>query len=217
MKYIQEKKMYFFAKKTMLLLAAAALTLFVVSCSSQPKVSRVDQQADLSGYWNDNDVRQVCDSIISNCLLSNNVDRFVSQYAQNHNGEQPAAIVLPFRNASSEHIDMQIVSNNLRASIIGSGKLDFVESGSARDAIRAERADQNNNNASEETAAAMGNETGAQLAFTGEVRSIIDTAGNVSTRTYYVKATLTNIETNRILWEGEETVRKNIKRSAFKP
>jgi PBP1b-binding outer membrane lipoprotein LpoB len=216
MKYIQEKKMYFFAKKTMPL-AAAALVLLVVSCSSQPKVSRVDQQADLSGYWNDNDVRQVCDSLISNCLLSNNVDRFVSQYAQNHNGEPPAAIVLPFKNASSEHIDMQIVSNNLRASIIGSGKLDFVESGSARDAIRAERADQNNNNASEETAAAMGNETGAQLAFTGEVRSIIDTAGNVSTRTYYVKATLTNIETDRILWEKEESVRKNIKRSAFKP
>lgn len=198
-------------------IAAAALVIILASCGSTPKVTRVEQQADLSGYWDDNDVQQVCNKLIEGCLASNNVDRFVNLYAQNHKGEQPAAIVLPFKNASSEHIDMQIVSNNMRASIVNSGRLDFVEGGGARDAIRAERADQSNNNASEETAAAMGNETGAALAFTGEVRSIIDSAGNVSTRTYYVKATLTNIETNRILWEGTETVRKNIKRSAFKP
>jgi uncharacterized protein (TIGR02722 family) len=197
--------------------APAVLAILLVSCSSAPKVTRVETQADLSGYWNDNDVRQVCDNLIQNCLASNNVDRFVNQYEQSHSGEMPAAIVLPFKNASSEHIDMQIVSNNLRASIIGSGKLDFVEGGQARDAIREERADQNANNASEETAAAIGQETGAALAFTGEVRSIIDTAGKVSTRTYYVKATLTNMETNRSLWEGEDTVRKNIKRSAFRP
>jgi uncharacterized protein (TIGR02722 family) len=197
--------------------ALAVLAVLLVSCSSTPKVSRVETQADLSGYWNDNDVRQVCDNLIQSCLASNNVDRFVNQYEQNHSGEMPAAIVLTFKNASSEHIDMQIVSNNLRTSIINSGKLDFVEGGQARDAIREERVDQSANNASEETAVAIGQETGAALAFTGEVRSIIDTAGKVSTRTYYVKATLTNMETNRILWEGEDTVRKNIKRAAFKP
>jgi uncharacterized protein (TIGR02722 family) len=209
---------HFSVKK--ILLNAAAVTIpviILVSCSSTPKVTRVDRQADLSGYWNDNDVQQVCNGLIQSCVDSTNVDRFVNHYAQNHKGENPAAIVLPFKNASSEHIDMQIISNSLRTSIINSGKLDFVEGGSAREAIRAERADQNNNNASEETAAAMGRETGAALAFTGEVRSIVDTAGNVSTRTYYVKATLTNMETDRILWEGEDTVRKNIKRSKVKP
>jgi uncharacterized protein (TIGR02722 family) len=199
------------------LCAIPLAAVVLVSCSSAPKVTRVDTQADLSGYWNDNDVRQVCDSLIQSCLASNNVDRFINQYMQTHSGTMPAAIVLQFRNASSEHIDMQIVSNNLRASILNSGKLDFVEGGSARDAIRDERANQNSNNASEETAAAIGQETGAAVAFTGEVRSLIDSAGNVSTRTYYVKATLTNMETNRILWEGEDTVRKNIKRPSFKP
>jgi uncharacterized protein (TIGR02722 family) len=192
------------------------LAVLLVSCASQ-KVTRVETQADLSGYWNDNDVRQVCDNLVQSCLASNRVDSFVNQYMQSHAGDMPAAIVLPFKNASSEHIDLQIVSNNLRASIMNSGKLDFVESGSARDAIRAERADQNANNASEETAAALGQETGAALAFTGEVRSIVDTSGRTSTRTYYVKVTLTNMETGRLLWDGEDTIRKNIKRSAYKP
>ncbi|MDR2796247.1 MAG: penicillin-binding protein activator LpoB [Spirochaetaceae bacterium] len=198
-------------------ITAAVFVIVFASCGSAPKVTRVEQQADLSGFWDDNDVQQVCNKLIEGCLESNSVDRFVNLFAQNHKGEPPAAIVLPFKNASSEHIDMQIVSNNMRASIINSGRLDFVEGGDARSAIRAERADQNNNNASEDTASTMGNETGAALAFTGEVRSIVDSAGNATTRTYYVKATLTNMETNRILWEGTETVRKNIKRSAFKP
>ncbi|MDR2659164.1 MAG: penicillin-binding protein activator LpoB [Spirochaetaceae bacterium] len=211
MKHISIKKM--FMKVSVFMVTG----ILLAACSSTPEVTRVDRQADLSGYWNDNDVQQVCNSLIQGCLDSNNVDRFISLYAQNHGGDSPAAIVLPFRNASSEHIDMQIVSNSLRASIINSGKLDFVESGAARQAIRDERADQNNNNASESTASALGQETGAALAFTGEVRSIVETAGNVSTRTYYVKATLTNIETNRILWEGEDTIRKNIKRPLFKP
>jgi uncharacterized protein (TIGR02722 family) len=206
-----------FFEKNWRLLPVVLAAVLLASCSSAPKVTRVETQADISGYWNDNDVRQVCDSLIQSCLASTRVDSFVNQYAQSHASEMPTAIVLPFKNASSEHIDMQIVSNNLRASILNSGKLDFVEGGSARDAIRAERADQNANNASEETAAALGQETGAALAFTGEVRSIVDTAGKVSTRTYYVKATLTNMETDRILWEGEDTVRKNIKRSALKP
>jgi PBP1b-binding outer membrane lipoprotein LpoB len=200
-------------KFSFIAVALAAL----LSCGGAPKVTRVDTQADLSGYWNDNDVRQVCDSLIESCVSSQLVERFISQYAQKRNGETPAAIVLPFKNASSEHIDTQIISGMLRASIMNSGRLEFVEGGAARDAIRAERADQGSGNASGDTTAASGNETGAALAFTGEVRSMVDSAGRDTARTYYVKATLTNMETNRILWEGEETVRKNIRRSAFKP
>ncbi|MDR2097839.1 MAG: penicillin-binding protein activator LpoB [Spirochaetaceae bacterium] len=186
------------------------MALQFVSCGSV-KVTRAERQADLNGYWNNNDVREVCDKLIQDCLLSNNVGRFVSLNTQNHNGERPAVIVLPFKNDSKEYIDTRIISNNLRASIIGSGKLDFAEDGAAGNAVHADR---NNNSADGETASASGNGTGARLAFTGEVRSIIDTTENVSTRTYYLKATLTNMETNRILWEGKETVRKNIKRSA---
>ncbi|MDR3356239.1 MAG: hypothetical protein LBO04_03525 [Spirochaetaceae bacterium] len=48
--------------------------------------------------------------------------------------------------------------------------------------IRDKRAGQNMNNVSEKTAAAMCKETGAALAFAGEVRSITDRAGRISMR-----------------------------------
>ena len=37
----------------------------------------------------------------------------------------------------------------------------------------------------------------------GEVSSTVDRAGSTTVRSYFVKATLTNVETNRILWEGQ--------------
>jgi len=58
-------------------------------------------------------------------------------------------------------------------------------------------------NASDETMAALGNETGAALMMTGTVKSIVERAGTLTTRSYFVHAYLTEIERNRIIWDGE--------------
>jgi hypothetical protein len=104
----------------------------------------------------------------------------------------------------------------MRTAIINSGKLEFVEGGDTRTELRAERTDQQGN-ASEDSAAALGNESGANFMLTGTVKSIVDKAGDRSVRSYFVTATLTNIETNRILWEGENNeIKKVIQRSKNK-
>jgi uncharacterized protein (TIGR02722 family) len=194
------------------------LGVFAAACSSNPQVTRVDAdtRTDLSGYWNDTDVRIVCESLISSALSSPRIDAYIKNYAANNKGEVPAVIVGRFRNTSSEHIDTSIISGIMRTAILNSGKLEFVEGGDAREDIRAERQDQQWN-ASEQTAAALAQETGANFMLTGEVKSIIDSAGNTTVRTYFVKATMTNIETNRILWEGEyNDIKKTIQQSRAK-
>jgi uncharacterized protein (TIGR02722 family) len=185
------------------------------ACSSNPKVSRVDAdtQVDLSGNWNDTDVRTVCESLINDALGSPRINDYISKFSADHNGENPTVIVGKFRNTSSEHIDTTIISSMMRTAIINSGKLEFVEGGDTRSELRTERTDQQGN-ASEETAAALGNETGANFMLTGTVKAIVDKAGNTSVRSYFVTATLTNIETNRILWEGEN---KEIKKVIQRP
>jgi uncharacterized protein (TIGR02722 family) len=173
----------------------AGLALFA-SCSSNPKVTRVDAgtQVDLSGLWNDTDVRIVCDSLIKACLESPRVAQEIER-----RGGTPTVLVGNFRNDSDEHIDTSIISSTMEVVIFNSGKLDFVAGGSARSELRAERQDQQGN-ASEATAAALGNETGADFMLTGSVKTIIDRAGGNATRTYFVSAELTNIETNARLW-----------------
>jgi uncharacterized protein (TIGR02722 family) len=184
--------------------------LFLSACTTSG-VTRVDAdtQIDLSGRWNDTDIRTVCDTLIADALASPRIDSYIQEFAGKNGGNLPTVIVGRFRNTSSEHINTDIIAGIMRTAIINSGKLEFVEGGAVREDLRAERQDQQGN-ASEETAAALANETGANFMLTGEVSSTVDKAGNTTVRSYFVKASMTNIETNRIIWEGANNEIKKV-------
>ena len=200
-------------KKLLIILITVCL-LVASSCSSKPKVTRVDAgtQTDLSGYWNDTDVRIVCESLIRDCINSPRV----AQAIANKRNKLPVVLVGSFKNESSEHIDTTIISSTMEATIFNSGKLDFVAGGSTRLELREERQDQQSN-ASEETAAKLANETGADFLMTGSVRSIVDKAANETVRTYFVYAEMTDIETNMRMWMGQNAeIKKVIVQPRFK-
>jgi len=200
------------------LFAGVILLLAFSACSSAPKVTRVDpqKQVDLSGSWNDTDARTVSNSLIRDCLENERVVDFIRQFSARNNGRLPTIIVGSFRNNTSEHIDTSIVSKSMEIAIVNSGKLDFVAGGDTRTELRAERDDQQMN-ASEATASALGNETGANFLLTGAIKMIEDRAGNMAVRSYFVSAELTNIETNSRLWMGENNeIKKVIERPVSK-
>jgi len=182
-----------------------AAFLMLCACSST-KVKRVDpeKQIDLSGYWNDTDVRIVCEALIKDCINSPRVAQDLRT-----KGRIPMVIVGRFRNDSDEHINTDIISSTMEVTIFNSGRLDFVAGGDVRDDIRAERMDQQNN-ASAATMARLRNETGADYMLTGAVRSIVDREANQTVRTYYVNAELTSIETNQRLWMGQNSEIKKL-------
>jgi hypothetical protein len=175
------------------------LTVFLLLSSCGTTVRRIESgtQADLSGYWNARDVRIVCDALINDCLSSPLVNQAIGAMGN----RKPTVIVGRFRNESSEHIDTAIISATMETVIFNSGRLDFVAGGSTRDEVRAERQGQQSF-ASEETAASLGREIGADFLLTGSVRTIIDREENRTVRTYFVTAELTNIETNARVWLG---------------
>jgi len=192
---------------------------FPACVSSSPGVKRVDpgSQIDLSGYWNDTDVRIVCEALVKNLLNSPNVEQAIKAKAGNiPGGKKPVVLVGKFRNESDEHIDTALIASIMEAAIFNSGKLDFVAGGRTRDEIRAERQDQQSN-ASEATAAALAKETGADFLLTGTVRTIIDRADNMTVRTYFVNAEMSNIETNQRMWMGQNSdIKKIITRAKVK-
>lgn len=199
-------------KRIFLVLTALIIAFSFIGCATTG-VQRMDAstQTDLSGYWNDTDVKIVCTSLIDSCLNSARVSQEIS--AKN---ETPTVIVGRFKNDSSEHIDTEIITTNMRSAIINSGRLEFVAGGSTREELRAERQDQQGN-ASEDTASALGYETGADFMLTGSVKTIIDRAGNQTVRTYVVTAELTSIETNRIVWtEQNSEIKKMVTRAKNK-
>ncbi|MCL2601523.1 MAG: penicillin-binding protein activator LpoB [Treponema sp.] len=192
-------------RKSLVVFSCVALVAALVSaCSSSPKVTRVgtDTAIDLTGRWNDTDARMVAESLINNSLTSPRLAQFIQQYTAQNNGRLPAVLVGSFRNESSEHIDTAIISRMMESAIFNSGKMDFVAGGATRVELRAERQDQQVF-ASEATASALANETGAVLLLTGSINSIVEQSGNTTVRSYFINAEMTHLERNTRIWIGE--------------
>lgn len=199
-------------KKFAFLFAAVFTGLIMVSCGST-KVSRVDSDEviDLDGYWNESDVRIVCDSLIEECISSPRIAKFEGQQ-----GRAPVVIIDSIRNQSSEHIDTSIVEKKFQTAIINSGVMEFVSSSTERQALRDEKADQADHS-TYDTAKEMDQETGADFMLKGSVKTIVQSAGDKTVRTYYVYAELHDIRTNKIVWMAEnDSIKKVIKRQKAK-
>ena len=196
--------------KRILLCCAAALML--VSCHSV-KLVDAETQIDLSGYWNDTDLRKASDALIKEALGTPRLAQF-----DGGRGRLPVIIVGNFKNSSDEHIDTSILSQRLEASILNSGKAEFVASGELRDAIRKERLDQQQGYTDDATVAALGREVGADFMMTGSVKTIVDRYAKTATRSYFITAELTDITTNRRIWIGEyNEIKKVIRNPSVKP
>ena len=199
-------------KKFAFLFAAVFTGLIMVSCGST-KVSSVDSDEviDLDGYWNESDVRIVCDSLIEECISSPRIAKFEGQQ-----GRAPVVIIDSIRNQSSEHIDTSIVEKKFQTAIINSGVMEFVSSSTERQALREEKADQADHS-TYDTAKEMDQETGADFMLKGSVKTIVQSAGDKTVRTYYVYAELHDIKTNKIVWMAEnDSIKKVIKRQKAK-
>lgn len=184
----------------------------LAGCQSSYSVTRLasDRDLDLSGNWNDTDIRQVSEALVSSSLKSG----WITQFRMKHAGQNPVVIVGTFINRSSEHIDTAIIAKRYEIELINSGSVDLVADQAFRASVRQEREEQQYF-ASEETAKALGREIGADYLLQGSVRSVLDQRGNTRVRTYYVAAELIDIETNRKVWVGEETVKKMIQQARY--
>ena len=191
--------------------------LLAVSCmSTEKKTESVDrisaeEQVDLSGYWNDIDVRLVADHLVSDCAASPAIADFIKKHER-----LPVVIVGRIRNQSDEHIDTKILAKQIEIALFNNAKMEFVADADERLALRAERLSQQDF-ASPETAKQLRNELGADFMMLGSVKTIIDSADTVSIRCYYVNAELIDIETAHVIWAGEDSsIKKQITRSRYR-
>ena len=181
----------------------------LMSCATT-SVGRVssDTVTDLTGFWNDTDVKIVSEDLIAKCLENPKVKGFETK-----KGRLPVIIVGKFKNDSTEHIDTSIITEKMADAIINSGIAEFVADKQEREELREEKTAQNKEGfTSEESMKAMDQETAADFMLKGSVKTIVEKAGNKTVRKYYVSAQLIDLEKNTILWKGlNEEIKKIIK------
>jgi len=185
----------------------SVITLLLVFSSCARQVSRVspDQSYDLSGRWNDTDSKTVATAMINDLMAS---EKF-KEYAK-AKGKKPTLIVGLISNKTSEHIDAATYVKKFEVAVFNSGVADLVESDAFRDKLRNERAQQQDF-ASSATMAKWGEEIGADLMLFGEMTSETDTYNKKRVVNYITTLFLTDMETNKRVWYGQNEIKKFIK------
>jgi penicillin-binding protein activator len=188
------------------LLSALLFIAFFVSCQTR-QVTRIDPstEIDLSGRWNDTDSRKVADQMIYELFESDKFKEYSKQL-----GRKPAIIVGLVRNKTSEHIDADNYVKKLEAVIHNSNIADIVESDEFRDKLRVERTQQQDF-ADPATAKQFGKELGADVMLFGEMTSEEDMFNNKRVINYITTLFLTDVETSKRIWYGQQEIKKFVK------
>ncbi|MEJ0054393.1 MAG: penicillin-binding protein activator LpoB [Bacteroidota bacterium] len=194
-------------KAMMIKIPIFSLVLIIILGSCARSVTRIDpnQSMDLSGRWNDTDSRMIADKMITSLLGSEKFKEYSKEL-----GRKPAIIVGVVKNKTSEHIDADNYTKKMELAIFNSGVADLVESDELRDKIRLERTQQADF-ADPKTMAKWGMETGANLILFGEMTSETDVYQKKRVVNYVTTLFLTDMETNKRIWYGQEEIKKYVK------
>jgi penicillin-binding protein activator len=123
---------------------------------------------------------------------------------------KPVIVVGQIRNKTSEHIDADNFIKKFEVVIHNSNVADLVESGEFRDKVRVERSEQQDY-ADPATAKRWGMETGADVMLFGDMTSEVDTYNNKRVVNYVTTLYLTDLETNKRVWFGQNEIKKYVK------
>jgi uncharacterized protein (TIGR02722 family) len=168
-----------------------------------------DEVIDLSGRWNDTDSRMVSETMVKDCLNHPWLSEHLRETSKN-----PVIIVGIIRNKSSEHIPVTTFISDIERAFVNSALVEVVASAVERGEMRQEREDQARY-ADEETVKRFGKELGADYMLNGYISTIIDQEKKTKVIYYQVDLTLTDLETNRKAWIGQEKIKKLVERKRF--
>lgn len=185
------------------------ISLFIailVSCQTR-SVTRIEPstQIDLSGRWNDTDSRKVADQMIYDLFSSSSFKNYADS-----KGRKPVIVMGLIRNKTSEHIDADNYVKKFEVVIHNSGIAELVESDEFRDKLRVERTQQQDF-ADPATVKQFGKELGADVMLFGDMTSEVDTYNNKRVVNYITTLFLTDIETNKRIWYGQNEIKKYVK------
>jgi uncharacterized protein (TIGR02722 family) len=183
------------------------LILIVSLFSCARTVSRIEPntQIDLSGRWNDSDSRMVADQMIHDLFKSDMFKKYADDL-----GRKPVIVVGIVKNKTSEHIDAGNFVKKIEIVVHNSGMAELVESDEFRDKLRKERAEQQDF-ADPATMAKWGKEVGADVMLFGEMNSETDTYNKKRVVNYITTLFLTDVETNKRVWYGQNEIKKFVK------
>ena len=184
-----------------------ASVLLSAGCSTKVTRLAANEEVALSDRWNAKDSELVANEMITDMLSFPWARDF-----EMDNNRRPTVIISRISNKSHEHIAVDTFINDIKRSIIRSGRAGFVAGGDERAAVRDERRDQELN---AKDAKAQGQEKAADFALSGTINSLVDQVGKERVTFYQVDLKLIDMESNMEVWNGQKKIQKLQQKSSF--
>ncbi len=195
-----------------LALAAAALTALLCACGG-PRAFTRGEYADpseidlLSDEWNPSDLQLIAKKMVTSLQES-------PAFA-NIQGK-PTIVVGKLRNSTSEHIDMQSLSDKMQTALLNTGKFAFTDRASRQDVIE-EYEYQGAGYVRPDTAKLPGQQIGVDYIMTGDLASIKQAVGSDEFIYYKMTTKLTNLKTGLLEWADEKELKKKFRKRSITP
>ena len=183
--------------KFILLLCTAFL---LISCSST-KYGDAQVSETINTDFGSTDLQSIATKLVDDLLTFPPIIHMTSD-------RRPIIFVDVIKNKTTEHIDMESITDTIQSKLLKSGKFSFVDMSAVKQVQEQLNFQHNSGMVDDQKAIAVGKQIGAEFMLYGNFSSIVKKSG--STKDVYYKFTLklTNLKTGILEWSGEKEIRK---------
>ncbi|MEE4249069.1 MAG: penicillin-binding protein activator LpoB [Alcanivoracaceae bacterium] len=189
--------------KKVWLAAVLALATVISGCASVEYGDATASETVTTGFGS-TDLQMIAAKMVDDVLAFPPVVQITAQ-------RRPVMFVDRIKNKTTEHIDLESVTDTIESKLINSGKFRFVDM-TVVDRVRQQLEYQRDSGmVDDQQAMVMGRQIGAEYMLYGNMSSIVKRDSN--TKDVYYKFTLKmlHLETGIIEWSGEKEIRKSKK------
>ena len=185
--------------------------LVLASCSGNRAFTKgeytdPDRVILLDDRYNESDMKMMADSLVDS-LMKHPIIVDAKKI--------PVFQVEKVVNSTSEHIDMQSLTDKIRTALIKSGKVQFHDK-DEREALSDEYDYQNKSgNVAKETAKEKGHQIGSDYIVSGDFSSNVQELGAKKVIFYKLTLKATDIKTGIITWTDEKEIKKLFKKRSY--
>ncbi|MFA4945218.1 MAG: penicillin-binding protein activator LpoB [Lentisphaeria bacterium] len=182
-------------------LAAGALLALATGCQSTVQYGDPTAVQSLSYTFSSTDLQMYAASMVDSLLT-------FPPIVEETKSRRPVILVSTIKNKTTQHIDMEALTDTVRTKLLRSGKFRFIDRTTDDAAIQEVRTQLESGLVDPATAVRFGQQIGAEYLLTGNFAQITQEAGRTKDVYYKLTMNLKNLRTGILEWSDEKEIRK---------
>ncbi|NRB37766.1 MAG: penicillin-binding protein activator LpoB [Pseudomonadales bacterium] len=179
-----------------------ALSAIVISaCSTSTQYGDAQAVETVNTDFGSTDLQTIAAKMVDDLLMFPPMIAITSS-------KRPVMFVDRVKNKTTEHIDMQSITDTIQSKLLNSGKYRFIDMDVVNEVANQMDYQTKSGMVNEEHSAKMGKQIGAEYMLYGNMSSIVKRDGNTTDVYYKFTLKLLHLESGILEWSAEKEIRK---------